>query len=157
MPGQRNEPAEARENCLEALAIAIPILCKNQQFNDPIYNRRHRYNQFHALRLCCKRLRQIVDELWTSLWVRDGQTDFDILTPALLNNIRQLDIFPNGDEHKDLIRNHLPDLHRILHLTAPNLHRLNICRVPALLAVLIKGLAFPNLEELSLVGIFYYR
>jgi len=153
---QQNKAALARETCLEALAIAIPRLCKkhllffeNNPFNDGWY----RYNKFRILRLCCKRLKQVVDELMTSLWVHDRQTDFDILTPALLRNVRKLDISPIRQfDHNEVIESYLLDLKRILLLTAPILRELKICRVPVPLALLIEGLAFPNLERLSLGG-----
>lgn len=155
MSVQQSEPALARQTCLKAFAIAIPIMCKEDQLNDAFTYKRPRCNQIQALRLCCKEFRKIVDDLGvlTRLRIFEGQSDFAVLTPALMKNVRHLDISPDcAEKHYKLIKNHLPELKRIFHLTAPNLHGLVISRVPAPLAVFIKGLSFSNLETLTLDG-----
>jgi len=151
MAMQQIQPEIDYQICLDALEIAIRT--SKEQFNS---------NTVRSLKLTCKGLKRVADDLFLrSLTVskclyeseEDFKTippDFEILTPALLKNVRDISIFLDWEEDAATIQNYIAGSKRILGLTSHNLRKLFIIGTSVPTAELLKGnLAWPNLKELS--------
>jgi hypothetical protein len=143
---QQKDPGLARQTCLGALEIAI--LHSNTLENKPY---KFSYDDVQALKLSCKRLKQAADELITYLLIEGINTDYEVILkrPALLKNLRLMEICAETDEDTFGLTSHPEEIHRVLQLTAHNLHTFSAYRVPALLGIL-KGTSWPNLQFLCL-------
>jgi len=142
---QQIQPEVDYQTCLDALEIAIRT-CKDQ-FD---------YYTVRSLKLTCKALKQVADDLFlTSLrvskCVRDFESippDFEILMPALLKNVREINITLDWEEDAATIQDYAAGTKHILRLTSRNLRKLRMHRLVPMAELIEGNLAWPNLKHL---------
>jgi hypothetical protein len=133
--------------CLEALAIAIPLLKDILDDEEDV----------EALRLTCKDLRDITRSLITRLWFHgaNSKEDFEVLKFPFLENIRKIDIISGRYEPKvgDGFRQDKTKIKLVLKMVSPTLYELSMHRHAVPAAEILEGTgSWPRLKRFSLDG-----